>query len=187
MLSESWLALSRLRSPTPPVRILSRLHYPLPGTPRVAVLGPAVKTEDQRPLLPSLDLPPASPLQSRKPSPLPCPTSSRSPASARKGFLSLPSLTLPLVVFSSLRTGILSQQDRERLWQAFGLPFYEQIRDDEGRLLAYECDARDGFHWVGEEVGTHLARPVFCACGRMATKTPASAQTESAAQATTGR
>ena len=180
MLSESWLALSRLRSPTPPVRILSRLYYPLPGTPRVAVLGHPVKTEpnvrcfshwtchqllrfDPEAIAASL---PALLEVARLRS---------------EGFLSLPSLALPQVVFSSLRTGILGQQDRERLWHAFGLPFYEQIRDDEGRLLAYECDARDGFHWVGEEAGTHLARPQLCACGRMATKTPASARTESGA------
>jgi len=185
MLSESWLALPRRLSSPPQTRISSRLHYPLPGAPRVAVLGLPVKIEDNIRCFSHWT---CNQIMRFSPEAIAGSLSDLLEIERLRsdGFLLAPCLSLPLVVFSSLRTGILNQQDRECLWHAFGLPFYEQIRDDEGRLLAYECDAHDGFHWVGEEVGTHLARPVLCACGRMATKTPASEQTESAAQATTG-
>lgn len=99
-----------------------------------------------------------------------------------EGYLRLPSLCLPLVVFSTLKSGVMAAGERDLLWQAYGLPFYEQIRDGAGRLLAYECDARNGFHWVGEDAASRLHRPGLCACGRTPTGRRAAAKGYSAAR-----
>ena len=40
----------------------------------------------------------------------------------------------------------MSTEQRERLWDAFELPVFEQLRGFEGELLASECDAHDGLH-----------------------------------------
>lgn len=75
-------------------------------------------------------------------------------------------LRMPLVLFSYPDTGLLTKSPRDWLWNRFGLPVYEQLRDRQGRLLAYECPAHRGLHVVRES-GMDL--PVVdeaCLCGR---------------------
>lgn len=187
MFRETWLARPRLLTHRATLQVLPRLHYPLPGSPRVAVLNLLVRDEaGVRCFAPWS----AYQVQRTNPEALAAalPDLMEVARLRDEGLLSLPDLSMPLIVFSTLKSGILSQEDRERLWDAFGLPFYEQVRDEQGRLLAYECDAREGFHWVGQEVVAHLPSPELCACGRAAApKTPASEQTGSASRAMTGR
>lgn len=64
----------------------------------------------------------------------------------RRRFVPLLDLTFPLVVLSSLREGPLSREQHDRLWTLYGLPVYEQIRGADETLLAWECDAREGWH-----------------------------------------
>ena len=52
----------------------------------------------------------------------------------------------PLVAFTGTRHGFLDNDDRERLWRRFAVPVFEQLLDDEGRLVAYECEAHAGLH-----------------------------------------
>jgi hypothetical protein len=185
MFQETWLARPRLLQKQPASPALPRLHYPLPGSPRIAVLNLLVRSEEGIRCFAPWTL---HQVQRTDPEALAGPLADLIEAARLRdsGCLSMPRLGLPLVVFSSLRSGILSPDDREHLWEAFGLPFYEQVRDEHGRLLAYECDAREGFHWVGQEVVAHLPNPALCACGRAApSKTPASARTGSASPAMT--
>jgi hypothetical protein len=90
---------------------------------------------------------------------------------------------LPLVAFTGSRHGFLDVSDRERLWRRFGVPVFEQLIDDDGRIFASECEAHEGLHiddWVshtltdGEVVVNGspsgvAARQIagLCGCGRI--------------------
>jgi hypothetical protein len=98
----------------------------------------------------------------------------------RRQFLPLRELAFPLVVFSALHEGPLSDEQRDRLWRLYGLPVYEQIRGADETLHGWECDAHEGWHlapdaadnsklaagriraagWRGGEVNGR------CACGK---------------------
>ncbi len=166
---------------------LPQLHYPLPGRPRVAVLAARLRSGGGVRCFPQWT---CHQLMRAAPETIAAPLKDLLEVARLRdeGFLPGLNLELPLIVLSSLRSGPMTPEERSRLWNAFGLPFYEQLRDDEGRLLAYECDARAGFHWVGEESLERAPRPQRCACGLPApAKRPVSVQTGSAARAMTGR
>ena len=55
-------------------------------------------------------------------------------------------LEFPLVVFTGPRFGVLTPEDRELLWNIYGVPVYEQMLGIGNELLAEECDAHEGFH-----------------------------------------
>lgn len=57
----------------------------------------------------------------------------------------LESVNHSLVVIFQAEQPWLSDRDRDELWDAFGLPVYEQIYCATG-LLASECEAHDGLH-----------------------------------------
>lgn len=83
-----------------------------------------------------------------------------------------------VIAFTDLKER-LSECDRDFLWQAFGVPVFEQCLGSRNQLLAAECEAHDGLHlwqpaqpeWDGE---LELGR---CACG---STTPRLAQPKSA-------
>jgi hypothetical protein len=60
----------------------------------------------------------------------------------------LPSLRCAIVVLSSLPTlgGPMTDDDRDLLWRAFGLPVFEQLLGADGRVAARECEVHDGLH-----------------------------------------
>ena len=51
-----------------------------------------------------------------------------------------------LIVYAALGDALLTPELRERLWEAFELPVFEQLRGWEGELFGWECDAHDGLH-----------------------------------------
>ena len=51
-----------------------------------------------------------------------------------------------IVVSSRITIGVLSDEQREALWQAFGLPVFERLIGLDGELLAWECVAHAGLH-----------------------------------------
>src|SRR5688572_12438749 len=60
----------------------------------------------------------------------------------------------------------LNGLERETLWQLFQVPHYTMIVDPKGRIVAYECEAKDGLHlaeWT-PTAGTIASSP--CECGR---------------------
>lgn len=69
-------------------------------------------------------------------------------------------LTHAVVVFST-NNRLLSDDDREWLWNRFGVPVFEQVLDADGTLLAYECEAHSGLHWMATSPGTETK----CGCG----------------------
>lgn len=83
----------------------------------------------------------------------------------------IPSLTHALIVLARPGGRRLAESDRERLWQDFRLPAFEQIIGPSGDLLAAECEAHDGLHVESPDLP--LERETIdtspCPCGR---KTP---------------
>ena len=79
-------------------------------------------------------------------------------------------------------TPLLSEAQRDHLWEVFQVPVLALLVDHGGRLLAYECEAQCGLH-VGAQswwsAGVLEAAP--CECGRpgprlqLATREPAGA------------
>ena len=62
--------------------------------------------------------------------------------------LTTPIPTLRNAIIALVRPGEprLSADDRERLWQSFRVPVFEQRIDASGALLAAECEAHNGLH-----------------------------------------
>ena len=61
----------------------------------------------------------------------------------------------------------LSEGERDALWEMFRAPVYGMLLDRNGRVMAYECEAQDGLHFVAEytpPAGLVDAGP--CCCGR---------------------
>lgn len=71
-----------------------------------------------------------------------------------------------VIAFTDLKTR-LRECDREFLWQAFGVPVFEQCLDTRNKLLAGECEAHEGLHLWGilptDDDGAVEHAP--CACG----------------------
>lgn len=62
------------------------------------------------------------------------------------GALSCSSVTHGLIALARPGHPPLRQADRDLLWSAFEAPVYQQLRDWNGELLAWECEAHDGLH-----------------------------------------
>ncbi len=56
----------------------------------------------------------------------------------------------------------LTDDQRDRLWSLFQVPTYAMLLDGNGRLVAFECEAQDGFHAPGKAAPDSP----LCACGR---------------------
>lgn len=82
------------------------------------------------------------------------------------GHLAACQLSHPLLVFSTPEQGPLDEDAHSTLWRWFGLPVYEQIRTAEGRLVAVECETRNGFHLAGEDAANHDGPACDCGHGR---------------------
>ncbi len=52
----------------------------------------------------------------------------------------------PLVAFTGIPHGLLTDSDRNLFWKAYGVPVFEQFCGLEGEVLAEECEAHDGLH-----------------------------------------
>lgn len=72
-----------------------------------------------------------------------------------------------VIVFTRPGEAGLSGSDRESLWQAFGVPAFEQYLGLKSKLLATECDAHAGLHVVNDYEDLELEYDV-CACGNRA-------------------
>lgn len=81
----------------------------------------------------------------------------------------LPSLRCAIVVLSSLPFpgGPMTDDDRDLLWRAFGLPVFEQLLGADGRVIARECEVHDGLHADAGKATGYSAEIVTgqCYCG----------------------
>ena len=74
------------------------------------------------------------------------------------------SITHAVVVFRFEDDASLTQQQRDELWDAFGVPLYEQILAPDLTLLASECDAHAGLHVFGAGLDEPMDYSP-CGCG----------------------
>lgn len=139
---------------------LPPLHYPLSPSPRVAVVGVDLGSG---PFYKSLPQWTVKRLESARPQALAGPMRDiEEVASLRElGILKLKSLAYPLVIFTGEDDQRLSDSDHDRLWRWFRLPAFEQVRAADGRLLAWECESRDGFHLAADAPASLHA---LCTC-----------------------
>lgn len=87
------------------------------------------------------------------------------------GDLELTCLQYPIIVFVRPESAPLPPRCHDRLWDWFGVPTFEQIRTADGALLAYECEARDGYHLAKAEAAERIGAvrsSLPCACGSAA-------------------
>jgi hypothetical protein len=52
----------------------------------------------------------------------------------------------PVVAFTGLKHGALSEEDRDAIWRRWGVPVFEQLLSSDYEVLAEECEARRGLH-----------------------------------------
>jgi hypothetical protein len=73
-----------------------------------------------------------------------------------------------VIVLRSEWDARLTDSRRDALWNAYRVPAFEQIIDDDGTLLATECEAHDGLHIESARFKTagRNIRTDRCACGR---------------------
>ena len=64
----------------------------------------------------------------------------------RSGRLALPSVRHSLIMQFELGEAWITEEEREQLWEVFQVPLFEQLCDHRGRVLAHECEARQGLH-----------------------------------------
>ena len=57
----------------------------------------------------------------------------------------------PLVAFTGVRHGTLTEADRDLFWKSFRVPVFEQFLGLSNELIAEECEAHDGLHVREEE------------------------------------
>ena len=98
------------------------------------------------------------------------------------------SLTHAVVVLRRPASPPLSSHDRNLLWEKFGVPMFEQIVGERGKLLAAECEAHSGLHVFGGGSQQMLAAPnsEICACGEIVPLLLAAAPEVSALAASAG-
>jgi len=79
-----------------------------------------------------------------------------------------PRLTHALIVLVRAGEPLTTAAERDRLWRAFGVPVFEQIISEDGRLLAAECEAHDGLHVAVADRAwdDYWMVTVTCACGQ---------------------
>jgi len=63
-----------------------------------------------------------------------------------------------VVSFTGAEQGELAEEDRERFWQVFRVPVFEQRLGFDGRVIAYECEAHHGLHIVPERAAIEETR-----------------------------
>jgi hypothetical protein len=87
----------------------------------------------------------------------------------RRGILDLPSVRTAIVVLTSSEDSPLTDDHRDLLWRAWGVPVFEQLRGPDGTVIARECEVHDGLHIVGSNVGHNAADLEIvsgvCECG----------------------
>lgn len=131
-------------------------RYPLPGTPRVAVIGETVRTSPSWRISRVRNFRHFTDLRLKDFAPqvvaAPIDTLRAMAQEALEGGLELPSVNRCIVAFTGIVQGSLRAQDRDLLWRAFQVPVFEQFRGFAGEVLAEECEAHAGLHILEERL-----------------------------------
>lgn len=75
---------------------------------------------------------------------------------AQLGLRELPSLDHGVVVLTECGAQPATADFRDLIWRTFGVPVYELFLDLEGKLIASECEAHDGWHLESAATAVYL-------------------------------
>jgi hypothetical protein len=140
---------ARFHSPGARPPRLHKLHYPLDPAPKTAILLPGFAENGKTKVL-------AKNWQSRverfRPEAIAAPLGVLRELArhVEHGSAVMAHLQYPIIAFTTVGEGPLSDADRELFWQAFEVPVFEQFLGHENELIAWECEAHDGLHIVCE-------------------------------------
>ncbi len=133
----------RLRRPADP----ETFRFPLPWHGRLALVDTDLRGNSGSLNLESTDL---ATIEAWAPESiaLPLPIALSYAAQRLAGANLLPSLRSAIVVLSSLALpgAPMTDDHRDLLWRAFGLPVFEQLLGPDGSVIAQECEVHDGLH-----------------------------------------
>jgi hypothetical protein len=78
----------------------------------------------------------------------------------------------PVIVLSNLRDGLMNDADRDYIWKIFRIPVFEYLLDDNGEILARECEAHEGLHLARALAPSRdaVVTEQPCACGQSGTR-----------------
>jgi hypothetical protein len=156
-----------LRSRVPAGRQAQRLSFPLSGPVRIALLEQGFLADRN---VREFDAEDIIGLHSYAPEALVAPLDVALSLADQKsrGLIDLPTLNVAIVVLTSLEDSLLTDDHRNLLWRAFGLPMFEQLRGWDGAVIARECEVHNGLH-LDESVGvSDLPGEIIserCECG----------------------
>lgn len=77
-----------------------------------------------------------------------------------------------IVVFTGSFWGILTSDERDEVWNRWGVPIYEYRLNSAGIVIAQECDAHDGLHVLPGVVVPSDAIQSRCDCGQTSPRLP---------------
>jgi len=77
-----------------------------------------------------------------------------------------------VLVYTTLGERLLDPALRERLWEVFELPVFEQLRGFEGELLASECEAHEGLHLAADSAIFEILRGELAVTSLVAMRNP---------------
>jgi hypothetical protein len=63
-----------------------------------------------------------------------------------RGLSDLSDLTVAVVVLTTIEDSPLEDHHRDLMWHAFKVPVFEQLRGDDGGIVARECEVHHGLH-----------------------------------------
>jgi|SRR6185437_2395391 len=115
-------------------------QFPLPGRARIAVIDADFRAASGMKMFRFGE---DAALRAYAPDAIALPLDSALALASRKP----PGLKRAIVVFTNFTEAPLSQHYRDFLWKAYGLPIFEQLRDEYGRVIARECEVHDGLHF----------------------------------------
>jgi hypothetical protein len=140
-------------------------QFPLPGRARIALVDADFRAASG---MRTFHFGDDSALREFAPDSLALPLDSALALADRKlrGLIDLSSLKLAVVVFTD---EMMLPHHRDLIWRAFGLPIFEQLRDECGHVIGRECEVHDGLHVdplliAGFEEIAEINREV-CECG----------------------
>jgi hypothetical protein len=147
---------SRAASP-PPVIAGEPFPYPIPGGPRLALFASRFRETDL--VVIAANVPELARLNVK---------TVAAPMSVIRGID--PACWMPeypMIVLSNEETGFMQYEDRNYIWETFGMPVFEYLLDASGRIVARECEAHEGLH-IERELGFEEVESTDepCACGR---------------------
>jgi hypothetical protein len=137
--------------PAPKARDLQKtarmqyLHFPLPCPARVALVDAGFRAGRNMRAFAGED---AASIRAYDPEALVAPLNAALAMAdgKRRGLFELPSLRIAIVLLTPVSDAPLSDDHRELLWRAFGVPLFEQLQGWNGSVIARECEVHDGLH-----------------------------------------